>query len=345
MSNKTSNPRKSTKFTLANLTMLEWLCERPKNRLYTTHNVSQSGSVTYLYEFGDLAEGGKRSITRVYPSNNSGEKARKEDLAYERLFGGKVGKNYHKLEQSDLVRSISSLYHGRDEVERFVATLDRERKPFHYSELLHFVTDAGIAYWENEGRAELERLRGNVAEQRASADRLVLIGSRTKITPSLPKHIQDAVRFGLNLPHLERVVIRPYAMARVVKETETRLYVEDVEILKKDLNSSYDGSVYGIIEGQEPNQYVAKERVMMDHITRGLAAKAVEIHEEYVRDIHRIMLENIECIMPFLVESDSRLKQMSAAHEDIMRDLLDPAAAEPSKDVGSSGAAPKTRRR
>jgi len=348
MSAKPSKSKK-TKLSFGNLALLEWLCERPYGRMFTNHNINPvtASNVTYLFEMGDPDENGKRKIARHYPSNSTGGKADEENVAFMKRFGGKVGgPECYRLSRAGFTRSLSALnssIDGKDDYDRFIATLERQRNPFHFSELLYFLTEAGLEYWKTEGRAEMERLRAEAAEKRESADRLVLLGVQSRISPQLPKHVQDAVRAGIPLPSLDRKLVRPYALVRVVKETANRLYVEDVEYVRKG-----QGSVYGIIEGRAPNMYVSKEHVMLDNATRPGVAKVLDMDAEYVDEAQKVMLDAIERILPILREADLRLKQKAAGHDDMMKELLESLGKEAddqSPAPGTSGTGAKPRRR
>jgi len=311
---------KPPKFDYHLLALMGWLCESPNARILSSYGAGLNDAYPTLYELSPKREDGKRSITQVFPARDS--RVSDESVEMVKRLGGKVSNDYHKLLQQGFLMSMSAMYENTKAFEKFVSDLE-PRCEFHWSQKMFFLTKKGFEYWKETGKAQYEKLHARKLAAREEADRLILIGINGVVRPILPERLEKMVNgAGLRLPDISRKIVRPYAIARVTKETATRFYVENVELLQGDayaLSGNYSGSP---IEGRAPNQYVEKKYVMLDNATKAGAAKVVSTDVEYVDDLRGIMLASLQQIIPLLSEMNLRLAQKGSERDDMMGELL-----------------------
>jgi len=315
-----TSTKKPPKFDYHLLALLGWLSENPNARLLSSYGAGLDQNYPTLYELSPKREDGKRSIAQVFPARDS--RASDESVELVKRLGGRVSNDYHKLLQQGFLLSMSSMYENTKAFEKFVSTLE-PRHEFHWSQKMFLLTKKGFEYWNEAGKAHYEKLHAKRLAAREEADRLILIGVDGVVRPILPERLEKMVNgAGLRLPDISRKVVRPYAIARVTKETATRFYVEDVDLLQGDAYALSGGHSGSPIEGRAPNQYVEKKHVMLDNATKAGAARVVSTDVEYADDLRGIMLASLQQIIPLLSEMNLRLAQKGSERDDMMGELL-----------------------
>lgn len=302
---------KKTKFkpTFPQLALMDWVLEKGHKRFFTHSSSLNSGNQTWLYEAGPEGEDGKRKLFRAYPGQS-----RENDVALLERLGGRDSISTHQLYQQGYVMHISpAMQH--EKFNKFISQFSE--RGWHWAEQVYLVTSAGRAWWEEEGRDLHAKAVAERAAARAETLRLVVIGRESRIQPELSRDLRARVPEGIPLPIPSRKAMRPQATAIVTKETETRFYVEDVKPLR-----SRSISERSVVEGREPNEYVSRENVLVDHATPEIARRLAEIDAEYVEDVNRIAEQTIEALLPSLQDLASRLAQKDAEREDMVRELL-----------------------
>lgn len=293
------------KLSFPQLALLDWLFERDRKRFFSVYAGSHSPSEINLYEVTGVDEAGKKIVEQKLSTFSHGAEA----LALiERLGGRAVIKtlDMHRADFFKAIRSMSSNYDG------FVSQFTGDG--FNHQEIIYLVTDKAREWWAETGKEQFETLASERAMQRAAVDRLIVVGVLTDIKPKLPKELADKLPAGTKLP-FSRQAFRPQAIARVVKETASRIYVADVRPLRE-----WEYCEGSAVQGRKPNQYVVRDNVILDDADMDTALKLAEIDAEHEADICRITVTAVEAMLPALMDLEARLLQKDAEREDLMRE-------------------------
>jgi len=298
--------------TYAQLALFNWLMESDRRRFLTHWSGMQSQSEISLYETVGVDDEGKKKLRRLLPSGSH-----EADIEMIQRLGGRRSIQMHQFIQQGFIKHLVMNMH-RDTFDKFTSQF--AERNWHYAETILLPTDKGREWWAETGKALFEAERAKREAGRAAVERMVLLGRTERITPRLPAELKAKVPSGIPLPlPAVRAALRPQATARVVKETGTRLYLADVKWLR-----SVDWSAM-VVEGRAPNEYVAKEHVIMDRANPSAVEGLLRIDAEYVEDVDRIAAQAVEAILPALTDLDSRLKQKEAERDDMIRELLEEA--------------------
>lgn len=301
------------KLTYPQLALMDWLMEKPGLR-FSTRGGMRGSNDYMLYELGEAREDGKRPVECVLSPYDRSETA----VAITRRIGGRC--DLSKLHQFGLLGSLGIL-NCREERLRFMERLDRD--PFHYAEILMPPTRVAREWWKSEGEAQFRRESERREAEARKVGRLVLIGRGAEIVPRVTESVRKARNLGVRLPDLTQRLVRPYAVATVTRETDARLYVENVVVI-----SAADGFEYSSpVQGREPNRFVERGSVMADGIAMTDALSVVELDAEYRDDLVRILDQTMERVAPILVEAASRLAQKNAERSDLFRERIESALA------------------
>lgn len=304
--------------TYPQLALMDWVLEKGHRRFFTHTSGLHTGNQTWLYEAGPEDAEGKRKMVRVYPSH------RNDDVAMLERLGGRDTIQTHQLYQQGFLIQISPTMNA-GKMEKFLSQFSA--REWHWMEQVYLVTAAGRTWWEDEGRELHRKAAAERRAEREAALRTVVVGGMAKVQPEISRELRAKIPDGIPLPIPSRKALRPQATATVVKETETRLYVTDVKSIRKRPIGERE-----VVEGREPNLYVARENVIVDHATPDVARRMAEIDAEYEEDLNRIAEQTVEALLPALQDLASRMAQKDAEREDMMRELLEgtgPAAPKP----------------
>lgn len=301
---------KKFKPTFPQLALLDWLFERDRCRFFTYTARLDSTSEIGLYETSGVDEGGKKKLVRVFPTG-----AGKGDVELLERLGGRSTIQTHTLYQQKFLTQLGATGGRRESFDKFMSQFSNEN--WHWAEIIYVPTDAARTYWQETGRglflAAAEKRKG----VRAAVDRLVIVGARAKIHPRIPRELAERVPAGMTLPIPVRTAVRPQALARVVKETETRLYLSEVKPLReRAISEAY------AVEGFDPNLYVARENVILDHADARIARRLAQIDAEHVEDLNRIAEQAVEAILPALISLESKFLQKDAERADMLREAI-----------------------
>lgn len=300
------------KLSFSDLALIDWLLEKPGQRFFTNASTIRTTKFN-VYELSEKNADGKR--TAVCLSNRFGGN---EELL--KRLGGKISFNSSKMYKSGFFNAYSGTFNNQEKFSALVATL--VSNPFHWSDTIYVPTKTLWDWWVNSGRQMFEAERDKRETARAAVSRRLIIGCRMSIKPEIPDELKDAFsQLQTKLPNLEKSVVRPYALATVTKETATRVYIEDIEIIKPTRSRvEYDDVP---IHGNAPNQYVELSSIMADRVSARGAAKLIEFEQEYADDFARISGEAMAKIIPIIRDLDLRQKQKEAERDDILRDLIE----------------------
>ncbi len=222
--------KRPTKLGYAPLALLEWLCEAaPGDRLFCEGGGGPTTSRhVWLFEAGPPGPDGRRPLTRIIPGTHAGH-----DAAMLERLGGRASIDPSGLMREGFERyQESSSRMGPRHAQAWGALARRyDTKWFSYTDNVYLPDKGAYAYWRSEGAGRLAALRAEREEARRLADRTVLLRGSWRPTPRLDDALARILPRGFRMPLAEEPFDRPYALARVVKATPTRLYVEDVRRL------------------------------------------------------------------------------------------------------------------
>jgi hypothetical protein len=301
---------KPFKPTFPQLALLDWLYERKGSRFVVTSNMGSRPGDFDMYETdGRNEETGKLRLKR-YASFSSD--ADTTELT-RRLGGSRAKVDLSPLVQERILKSGNSIYGraGTLNYEKFAEQFDEDY--FHYSSSVYLLTkETGYGYWEETGRALFEQMKAKRAEDRAKAERLVLVGRISPIEPQFPAALIKKLPKGLRFPIPERRGVRPQAYATVVKETGKRLYLEDIHYVRE--MEEYGSKDPRVIQGYK-EKFVEREHVIIDNATPEIIRKLTAIDAEYQEDVTRIAVDFAEKMLPIMQEMDQRFFQKDNERE------------------------------
>ncbi len=300
------------KLTFPELALLDWLCEPgPARRLFTYHPHIRSGGSMHYYELSEPNEEGKRTPNMIQDRQVLHQlhlRFGRENFSTMNLYRSKLLSNWH---------SLGHHAHGdKSSYEKLIDLLTRN--PFHYADNIYAPSKAGRAYWENTGKAELERLREQQRNQRESVARTIVIGATDYVELSLDADMRKAFPSGFPLPLPKRRYRRAYATAEVVKETASRLYLTNVKQIPGG-QVNYNNNP---IEGREPNCYIPREAVLLDHASPAAIRALIALDEEHIDSQQQALRSAFDQMLPILQALDSRLAQQAAMRDDMLRETL-----------------------
>ncbi|NTF17013.1 hypothetical protein G6L37_01040 [Agrobacterium rubi] len=304
---------KPFKPTFPQLAFLEWLNERRGCRFA----VKSSGSTDFdLFETdGRNEENGKLKLKRY-----AGWGGDAESKALTKRLGGSRGKvDLSTLLQEKILKSGNSLYGaaGTLNYDSFVEQLDVASDFFHYSTTVYLVNkDVGYAYWDEIGKPLFDEMLAKRSNDRAKAERLILVGRVAPIEPRWPAALIKKLPAGLRFPIPSRTGLRPEAYATVVKETDKRLYVEDIHSVRE-----FSSRGTSVIQGYK-EKYVEREHVIIDNATPEIIRKLTALDTEYEDDVTRIAVDFAERMLPLMQEMDSRFFQKDNERELVFNEAI-----------------------
>ena len=298
------------KFSLPQLALIEWLMEKPAARFFI-----RSQFDLYLYEIGKGPEGGHDTLKRFIPA---------DDKTLLAQLGGRSKFDVHAIYKAGFV-NVLGMHSNSAGLARFKARFGRD--PFHYSEQVQLPRKEMQEFWEAHGRRQLQELRDRKAADIAAVERLVVLGCDHSLEVRVPSDIAALLPKDFRMPLGLGRVRQPYALARVVKETETRVYVDRV---KPFFDIGYRANP---VSGSASGTYVERSAIMMDPATPQAMEALAGVFREHCESVEARVLETLREIAPALSLLHSKLAQSSAMYDDLIREVLESHA--------TAGAAPK----
>jgi hypothetical protein len=328
---------KPFKPTFPQLALLDWLYERKGSRFVVTSNMgSRSGDFDMYETDGRNEETGKLRLKKY---TGFGSEPESVELT-RRLGGSRMKVDLSPLSQERILKSGNSIYGraGTVNFEKFAEQFDEDY--FHYSSSVYLLTkEIGYSYWEETGKALFEQMKTKRAADRAKAERLVLVGRISPIEPEFPAALIKKLPQGLRFPIPDRKGLRPQAYATVVKETDKRLYLEDIQYVR-DM-PEYGSKDPRVIQGYK-DKFVEREHVIIDNATPEIIRKLTAIDAEYQEDVTRIAVDFAEKMLPLMQEMDQRFFQKDNEREMVFKEAVEDFK---SADKPQEDAKPSARRR
>lgn len=167
---------------------------------------------------------------------------------------------------------------------------------------LYLLNDAGRAALE-ANRATLEKFKQAEADERAKAERLVIVG----YSRGFGGGYGGRRKFG--------------ALVRVLRETDNRLYVVPVATASK----YSDGAVYygtTAVRGRGKDQYVEKDDILVDPATEDQFRALVLLDDERGANADRINKAERDELEPIRKRWEDSRKQQAAMYAELEQDLI-----------------------
>jgi hypothetical protein len=308
-------PRKQN-FTLAQLALMEWLVEKT-NRVVSSGSAGINvGSYHTLSEIGEPDAFGRSPVNYVLSSFG------KDDHDFLRRLGGKIP-DMHPLSAAGYLNHYMEMGAG-PRAEKFFAKI--QERGFGYTDHVFVPNPAGREWWESDGAALLAMKRQDEAVRRADVERVVLVGQKATVEPTVSDQLKRMTPHWLRIPLPNRKAVVPAFLATVVKETPARVYVENVRNVALGPGFAVAWSDHPL-KARSPNAYVEPASIMAHHATDALAAAAVEIATALQRNVTAEADRLLTQIVPLILGVSRDIEQHSARHDDLMRDLLTAHAA------------------
>lgn len=316
------------KFTFAQLSLLNWLFDNGQSIRFLTKFIG--GVDNHELEFHEVVErnGDGKYVDRVInnTASVSGEtktaEAGQRVIDLQRTLGGSF-----KIELTEIIRA--------GYIVQLTGFLDSERRKQFQEKFAHLPltntalirpTTTGRAWYEAEGRALYEAQATKRADRRKASERTVLIWAEFDMGPDLSAELKAKVPEGVKLPLPRRKIMRPFATATVIGQTEKRILVEDVKLLEDwqqygGLYSSY--KIMWPIQGRSPNLFIEPGAVMVDHADEAIVEKLREIDVDDVESFNRTANYHMDKILPLLIEMNLGLKQSGLARDELINDAIE----------------------
>ena len=179
--------------------------------------------------------------------------------------------------------------------------VDKNKLPFNMSwfEVFYSVRKAGREYWENEGKERLAQIEAKEAAERKNVERLIIVCGRGVLASKLE--------------------YREYGwLARVVRETEKRIYVEVVKSAS-DINPKARLSDYETFHGRPGNLYVADTMITVDPATEEQFDRLVRAETDVIADRMELHGQMEAEIAKIRERYKQRAEQQSAMHEEMIQ--------------------------
>lgn len=192
-----------------------------------------------------------------------------------------------------------------------------EKTDLDYGYRLLRITDSNREWWNTVGKAEFEAMKKERDEARKAVGRTIVIGATCNIGPRIDPETEKLFPAGFKHPLPTLTLVRPTYSATVVRETETRLYVQDVVRLRKS-----EGRESETVRGSAPNQYVDRSNVIADGISDAGPKAILAVDAERVSSFHEACDEALSVALGPLLNLHSRLFQAESMHDDLMREAI-----------------------
>jgi hypothetical protein len=304
------NKKKVKSLSYPSLALIDWLMEKPSLR-FVIRDEDWRGHDTNLYEIID------GEAVRVAASLfNEGDPALLDRL------GGRVGFDFEPLRQSGVLcmnRPDAAVKDGEVDngYHAFLKSAGVTVPDSGYNRLHRVVRETRV-WWEAEGKAAFQRLREKRDADRAKANRIIVIGIRCTVEPKIDPEKKALLPNGFKLPLPNLRLTRPTYTATVVKETQSRLYIKDVQRIR---NGS-DGLEPSVIKGREPNQYIEREHVMVDGVASAFPRNIIDVDAERVASFQSACASTLDEVMGPLLNLYDRIFQAEASHADLMQEAI-----------------------
>jgi hypothetical protein len=174
-------------------------------------------------------------------------------------------------------------------------------------------------------------MRQKVEAEMAAVARVVLVGKQARIDRPHGYRDDHVVPSWVRAALPVTVVMVPIALAKVVKETDSRIYVEG--LTQPDGEGKFEGD-YTVVKGSPPNQYVEKDAVMADHATPETARRITGILADFSGSYEAAGSRLESAVKPLLAQETLRIRQA----ETQMLDMLREALAECAENAGGAAA-------
>jgi len=317
------------KFTpsLQELALVRWLLGDREKRFAMFF--SETGTVVLYERVSIREEDGLWSVRKIHHAN-----PRPEDDETVASFGGKLKVHEDGLRNAGLIVT-SAHASGFPEVRKRFAdyvsdisipgnALNPGRWP--HNAVLGTLTDDAAEWWETTGRPRYEKLHAKLAEKKkeaAARERVAVFGARRNYEAgayggehaATVGRIREIVGIAAGVVPVWRGM-RPAFSAIIVRETETRYYVRDVKYLSSVWLRPEGG------HGRNVEQYIDKERLILDNATADDIARLQAFDAEMTSDYTAMRNRLVDELVPALSAALDRKAQKDAEIDGTFDELL-----------------------
>lgn len=317
----------SKKLTFSQLALMDWLLEPGNPGRFLTKFINNTTPHPLVYhEVAGRNEAGKLLCkdvsTNVGGGTNEERAIRDREIAdFTRRMGGTLSFDTTGLERAGYLNR-ATYFTNAESWNKFASQFGNLNLS---GDALFRLTPKGREWYSAEGRdlyrAQLEKRNA----RRQASERTILICAEFTMRPTLSDELKKKVPDGVTLPLPMRKIMRPFATATVIGETEKRISIENVVMLQdwKRYNYAADHQIRWPIQGREPNLYVEPSAVMVNHADAEITGKLSEIDLDDVDAFNRAAEYHMAQILPHLIEMNLRLKQNALARDEMMQEAID----------------------
>lgn len=308
------------KLGFAQLALVDWLLEAPTTRFVLGNvNLYSSLYVSKALTLCEVIDGD--TVTLASPATTT------TNVELEDRLGGSFEIDIRLLVEEKVLHSNRSTAESAngDQKNGFVQFMESigctEFNSPHGHRLLRAVSKTA-EWWGSVGKAQFDELKDKRDAVRREAARTIVIGARMVVEPRIDPPKAKTFPEGFRHPIPNLVLTRPTYTATVVKETKSRLYVQNVVRIRPEPRYR-EGSENHPIQGRAPNQYVERSHVMADGISALSPARMLEVDAERVDSYHESCDKALTAVLEPLLSLHNRLFQAKAMHDDLMKDAVD----------------------
>ncbi len=316
------------KYAFSDLALCNWLFTPEPGEIRFLTRYSLGTHNEYRFHVATRPEGSEFYEHRVIGNESASkgitkEQARQEMLTLQKSLGGRFKDTSGTLHRDGVISQSHFLTKPQaiENFQKHFSNLNLDR----YS--LTRGTKKGHEWWNQEGKFLYEAEKAKRDKKRDDAERTILIGAwityKAKIDSATEEKLSFDIRKQIPLP--TRKVFRPFATATVIKESQKRLQIENVEILDSFADRRW-GSGYDIewpLIGDEPNMFIDRESLMLEHPDEAVVDKLTELHREGEQSFRSVARSHIDEIIPLILKMNNHLQQQSYAVEDETKEIIE----------------------
>jgi hypothetical protein len=310
---------KLPKLTFAQLATIEWLVEKPNDRCMV---IDGSHLRSEFPSYCELVDG---KITVVADKHNFNVGDRGAAAKFQDRLGGstKVSMWFFTDNKLLAVNYSSTPTKPDKELNNYYTFMERHGGSLfvHGPSTLLRANQATIEWWNETGKKLFEPLKEKREATRQAAKRRIVIGVVSEVPPSVPDRLKGKLPEKFIHPVPTMRLMRPTFVATVVRETEDRLYVQDIQRIRP--SAAWHERESNPVSGNAPNSYVLKNMVMADGISSDIPRHMLKVDQERYEEYGDLCEQTIVAVLPTLLNLHDRLFQAQAMNQDLMTEAVE----------------------
>jgi hypothetical protein len=314
-------------YTYTQLAIAAWLMEAPDERVLSQGLSSSGGAldIRFRYRKQHKTEGHwfySHLDTLVFPLTDGRVAASNEEYLDTRHMKFSL----HPLTKDDILDLVTG-HHLHDK------SIDTPSKRlvlpnagrYSLSESFYVMNENGRKWWHAGGREQYrEALTARFAKE-AADKRTILIGFERRYNYTLSHEQKRLFPTGFPPPLPSRKLVRPYAIATVVKETDQGYFVTDVKPLTQRLKGLDGGYIPSPLEDRKPHPFAPRSIILADRVSPEAVEEVMTVDAEVFQDITDTQSRTVDELLPILRHFHDLQLQQEARHDDLMKAALSKA--------------------